>query len=85
MMYNGWNNDYSGGFRHSGGGLKKKGNFSTSKASKVRSHWGGLDLKGGVEYSILPGMCFVYASKLKNKNKFAPPDDEEYGSLGGQH
>jgi hypothetical protein len=30
--------------------LEKKGNFSTSKASKVRSHWGGLDLnflKGG--------------------------------------
>ena len=41
----------SRGFRHSGGGLK--GNFSTSKASKVRSRWGGVDLKGGVEFSII--------------------------------
>jgi len=42
------------------GGLEKKGNFSTSKASKVRSRWGGLDLKGGVEYSILPGNGTVF-------------------------
>jgi hypothetical protein len=30
------------GFRHSGGGVDLKGNFSTSKASKVRSRWGGV-------------------------------------------
>jgi len=38
-----------------GGGCRTKWNNSTSKASKVRSHWGGVDLKGGVELSIQLG------------------------------
>ncbi len=35
------------------GGWTTKWNNSTSKESKVRSRWGGADLKGGVDFSIL--------------------------------
>jgi hypothetical protein len=41
-----------------GGGVDLKGNFSTSKSSKdckVRSRWGGVDLKGGGDFSVISG------------------------------
>ncbi len=41
-------------FGNPGGGVDLKRNNSTSEASKVRSRWTGVDLKGGVELSNVP-------------------------------
>jgi hypothetical protein len=35
--------------------VKKKRNNSTSDASKVRSQWGGVKIRGGVKLSVIYG------------------------------